>query len=184
MAADTAIYLAKNVTLLRTSKGYTQAQLAKRSGLPRSTVTHIESGAANPSLTHLLALANGLQVSLEELLSRPRKAVEHIKASDIPVQERQQGRARIFKLLPDKIRGMNIDRMEIDRGIHMPGHVHLKGTKEYLTVLEGEITVHTEGGETVLLPGDVLAFEGDQPHAYRNSGDRRAKAISVIIPIS
>jgi XRE family transcriptional regulator, regulator of sulfur utilization len=180
---DIAGYLARNIAELRSSKGYTQGQLAERAGLPRSTVTNLESGSANPSLTNLLAVAGALQVNIEELLTRPRKSLELIRAADIPVQERVHGRARIFKLLPDKIRGMNIDRIELERGVHMPGHVHLRGTKEYLTVIEGEITIHTENGETIVGTGDVLAFEGDQPHAYRNSGGRRARALSVVIPV-
>jgi hypothetical protein len=32
-------------------------------------------------------------------------------------------------------------------------------------------------------PGDVLAFAGDQSHAYRNTGQGRAVALSVVIPI-
>ena len=64
----------------------------------------------------------------------------------------------------------------------MPGQPHLKGTKEYLTVLEGELTVVVEGLPTAVKKGDVLAFEGDQNHAYRNTGGRRTRALSVVIP--
>jgi transcriptional regulator with XRE-family HTH domain len=183
MINSTPSYLAKNVIQLRTTKGYTQSALSEKANIPRSTITNIESGTANPSLLNLLALANALQVNVEELLTRPRKSIEHIHAEDIPMQLRMQGKARILKLLPDKIRGMNIDMMVLDAGIHMPGHAHLKGTKEYLTVIEGEITVMIEGIITVVKKGDVLAFEGDQAHAYKNSGAKQARAVSIVIPL-
>jgi transcriptional regulator with XRE-family HTH domain len=178
-----AVYLAKNLSQLRTARGYTQAQLALEAGLPRSTLTNMESGSANPSLQNLLAVAGALKVSVEELLSKPRRELEHIAASEVPMQSRAGGKARVFKLLPDKIKGMNIDRMELDRGVRMPGHMHIKGTKEYLTVIEGEMTVYIQGTANVVREGDVLAFEGDQPHAYHASGGRSAKAISVVIPL-
>ena len=35
-------------------------------------MTHIESGSGNPSLHNLIKVAAALQVSIEELLTRPR----------------------------------------------------------------------------------------------------------------
>lgn len=183
MRDEIASYLAKNISQLRSSKGFTQTKLAKVAGLPRSTVTHIESGAANPSLSNLLALAAALQVNVEELLSKPRRALEHIPATDIPLQERANGKARIYKLLPDKVRGLNIDLIELDPNTHMPGHPHLRGTKEYLYVVEGEITVLVGGVASVVRKGDVLAFEGDQHHAYKNPSEKKAKGFSVVVPM-
>ena len=116
-------------------------------------------------------------------MARPRREIELICAQDVPAQERLRGRAKIYKLLPDKIRGLGIDRIELDRGAHMPGHAHLKGTKEYLTLIEGEMTLHTSNSEMIVRVGNVLAFAGDQPHAYRNSGSTKAVAISVVIPM-
>lgn len=183
MSGEISSYLAKNVSQLRQQKALTQSQLAKTAGLPRSTVTHIESGAANPSLSSLLAMAGALQVSVEELLSRPRRALEHIRAADVPLQERAAGSARIHKLLPDKIRGLHIDHMELDARTGMTGQPHLRGTKEYLYVIEGEITLFVDGASVTARKGDVLAFEGDQPHGYKNPGDRKARALSVVVPL-
>jgi transcriptional regulator with XRE-family HTH domain len=183
MSNEASSHLAKNITQLRANKGITQSQLAKAAGLPRSTVTHIESGAGNPSLFNLLALAGALQVNVEELLSKPRRALEHIRAADIPLQERAGGNAKIYKLLPDKIRGLNIDLLELEAGANMPGHPHLRGTKEYLYVVEGEFTVFVSGQSVVVKKGDVLAFEGDQTHGYKNSGGKKARGLSVVVPL-
>jgi XRE family transcriptional regulator, regulator of sulfur utilization len=182
MSGEISGYLAKNISSLRETKGLTQSQLAKAARLPRSTLTHMESGAANPSLSNLLAVAAALQVSVEELLTKPRRAVEHIRAEDIPFQERAGGKARVHKLLPDKIRGLHIDLLELAARAHMPGHPHLRGTKEYLYVIEGEITVFVNGLSSVVREGDVLAFEGDQPHGYKSSGERKALGLSVVVP--
>jgi len=176
-------YLARNLQQLRRLKGLTQGALATKAGIPRSPLPHLESGEANPSLFNLLAVAKALQVNVEELLSRPRRPVEHVPAAEVPVQLRANGRVRLRNLLPDKIRGLHLELLELDPGAVMTGQPHLRGTKEYLTVIEGEVAVITSGEPWAMKTGDVLAFEGDQPHAYRNPGGRRARALSVVVPL-
>jgi len=59
----------------------------------------------------------------------------------------------------------------------------LPGTKEYLTVLEGEVSVYVAGNLYAVQAGDVLAFPGNQPHSYLNTQFAPAVAISVVIPV-
>src|SRR5665213_389903 len=91
-------YLADNIFALRTKKSLSQGQLAKMAEIPRSTLTHMESGSGNPSLQNLAKLSAALQVGLEELLARPRSECELRDLEDIPVVKR--GRVRVLKLLP------------------------------------------------------------------------------------
>ena len=58
-----------NIRELRAARGLTQQQLAKLAGLPRATWQHLESGAANPTVSVLHKVALALQVSVEELIS-------------------------------------------------------------------------------------------------------------------
>lgn len=54
----------------RKEQGLTQAELARRAGIPRTNITRFESGSYNPSLEMMVrlaaALGMSLQVSLEE----------------------------------------------------------------------------------------------------------------------
>ena len=185
MAEDkTARYLAENLIQLRQRKGLSQEQLARSAELPRSTLTHIESGAGNPSLQNLVKLSAALQIGIEELLSRPRNECEMRTERDLVVQKRAQGKALIYKLLPEKVRGLEVDKMQLEVGATMAGHPHVTGAKEYLTVLRGEITVGVAGEHFAVKNGSVFAFPGDQPHAYRNTGTGPALGISVIVPVT
>lgn len=178
---DIAVYLSQNLTSLRKARQLTQAGLAQKAGLPRSTLTHMESGQGNPSLKSLHAVATALGVSLEELLARPRAACALVPAAQIPVSTKAAGKVQVFKLLPDPIPGMEIDRMELKAGARLVGSPHLAGTKEYLTCIAGAVSV-TVGGQThELSAGDVLAFPGDFPHSYKNPGADLAIAISVVV---
>lgn len=179
----TSSYLAQNIEKLRTSKGLSQLQLAQQAKIPRSTLTNIESGVGNPSLNNLVRISLALGVGIEELLSRPRTDCLLVKAAEVPVQSRSQGRVQLHKLLPDKIKGIEIDRMELSAEAVMGGHPHLEGTKEYLTVIQGEILVHIAGERFIVKQGDVLAFPGNQAHSYRNTKKTMSVALSVVIPI-
>ncbi|MCB0361264.1 MAG: helix-turn-helix domain-containing protein [Bdellovibrionales bacterium] len=178
-----AFYLAENLIELRSKKKFTQQMLARVAGIPRTTLTHIESGQGNPSLTNLVKLSGALGVGVEELLSRPRSDCLHLSAKDVPVLSRSGGSVEIHGLLPDKIKGIGIEKMVFKAQAVLPGKPHLAGSKEYLTVLKGEILVHISGDKYLVKKGDVLAFPGNQPHSYRNTQNVEAIALSVVIPI-
>lgn len=178
---EIAEYLAKNLLSLRKSRNLTQAGLAKLAGLPRSTLTHMESGEGNPSLKSLSAIAEALGVGLETLIAEPRTPFAFIPAAKIPQRLKAHGAARIFKLLPDPIPGMEMDRMELAPGARFAGSPHLAGTKEYLTCIEGSLSAAVNGVTHHLSPGDVLAFPGNVAHSYANPGKNIAIALSVVV---
>lgn len=188
MAADEALEklagnLAVNLKYVREQRGLTQGQLAKLSGVPRSTVANVETGAANPTLVVLARLAMALQLSLEELLSAPRGRTQLFKKGTLPIVERGRagrGRATVTKLLPHPLPGMEIDRIELEPGARMAGVPHRPGTQEYLCCERGRMVLYTTGERFELDEGDVAAFQGDQPHAYHNEGARTAIGFSVV----
>ena len=65
---NTRLKLKITVRKLRESRkklGLTQAQLAKKAGLPRTTVTKIETGALNTSLIKLMQLAEAMDMHVK-----------------------------------------------------------------------------------------------------------------------
>jgi molybdate-binding protein/DNA-binding XRE family transcriptional regulator len=61
----------------RTACGWSQSELARRAGVPRTTVSAIEGNRLTPSVTTALALARALECSVEELFE-PRVAEPEI----------------------------------------------------------------------------------------------------------
>lgn len=173
--------LAANLRYVRERRGLTQAQISTLSGLPRSTVAQIETGAGNPTLSVLWKLAAALQLSIEELLSTPHARCQVFPKGSLPAGARGRGGSTLVqKLLPDPIPGMEIDRLEIQPGGRMTGVPHRPGTREYLTCERGRITLQAAGARYDLAQGDVAAFEGDQPHSYHNTGRITAVGFSVV----
>ncbi|HEU0202120.1 MAG TPA: XRE family transcriptional regulator [Burkholderiaceae bacterium] len=179
MDAELGTRIAANVRQLREARGLSQEQMAKIAGVPRATWTHLESGAANPTLAVLHRTAASLQVSIEELLAAPHVGGELFRRETL--RTRTQGQARVRRLLPHAIPGMEMDRIELPPGGRMPGVPHTPGTREYLTCEAGEIILAAGGERWHLQAGDVLAFRGDQRHSYANPGRRDAVAYSVVV---
>lgn len=176
---DTLVeYFSSNLRDARVRGGLTQDALARLSGVPRSTISNVESGEGNPTLHVISALADALRLSIDELLSPPWKGSEVFRADDIPVQRR--GAAVIQKLLPHGIPGMEIDRMTLGRGARLTGTPHRAGTHEYLYCECGKLILHVAGESLTLEPGDLVAFPGDQRHSYRNPGTTTAVGFSVV----
>ncbi len=65
---DVKHQLGERVQFLRQSKGWSQAELAKRSGIERSYVSRIEGGISNIQLDTLELLADGFGIGFDQLL--------------------------------------------------------------------------------------------------------------------
>lgn len=176
---ELAARLATNIRALRDGRGLTQAQLAKLSGLPRATWANLESGDANPTLSVLHKVAVALQVSFEELIAAPRTGTKLHLRETLPT--RQRGDATVRKLLPERIAGAEIDRIELPAHGRMVGVPHTPGTREFLTCERGRVVLTASGETYTLREGDVVAFRGDQRHAYANPDGAVAVAWSVVM---
>ncbi|CRI66916.1 Uncharacterized HTH-type transcriptional regulator y4dJ [Thiocapsa sp. KS1] len=67
--------LARNLRLRRVSAGLSQDELAERTGLSQTWISRLELGSANPTVSTLTILAEGLQIGLHELFDEPPEAV-------------------------------------------------------------------------------------------------------------
>lgn len=171
--------LGRNVRALREARGLSQAVIAKTAKIPRATWANLESGEGNPTLHVLSRVAHALQVSLEELVSRPHADAKHWPKGSLPV--RQRGLVTVEKLLPDPLPATEIDRMTLPPGGKMTGVPHTPGTREYLVCETGRLRLVASGESFDLVPGDVVSFRGDQRHSYENPGRAPAVAYSVVV---
>lgn len=57
----------------RKKKGYSQVDLAEKSGVPQSTISAVESGARKPTEETMKMIAHGLGCTVGELLGENKK---------------------------------------------------------------------------------------------------------------
>lgn len=60
--------LGQNVQRLRRERGWSQEELADRTGLHRTYISGIERGIRNPTVTILERLAEGLECRIEDVV--------------------------------------------------------------------------------------------------------------------
>jgi len=74
MGSDRTLYaLAKRIKELRRDKGISQEELAHRSGLSRTGMGFLETGKRWPRLDTLMSVADGLNMTVDELLKGVHK---------------------------------------------------------------------------------------------------------------
>jgi transcriptional regulator with XRE-family HTH domain len=176
-----AAHLARNLISLRHVRGVTQQALAKSAGVPRSTVSNLESGDGNPSLSVLIRIARALDAPIDELLSPPRAKVRRWRAADLAARSRGRG-VSIRPLVPEPVPAEIMEVMDFAPGAVMAGTPHLPGTREFFSCLEGRVTIFVAGEAHELATGDVLGFPGNVAHSYRNGDQAQsARGVSVVI---
>lgn len=67
----------------RTMRVLTQAQLAEKSSVEPSNISHIERGATKVSLPTLFKIANALEVSLDDLVYDSLEKTRHISNKEL-----------------------------------------------------------------------------------------------------
>ncbi len=173
-------FLSQNIVKLRALRGMSQKQLADVSKVPRSTISNIELGQANPTLSNVLRIAKSLQVSVDELLNRPTNRIHLIEAKDAKIKK-QGSLFSVHNLLPHPVEHIELEKVEIKPFGYIGGSPHSKNTKEYFICLNGSAEITIEGDEFTLKKGDCLIFPGDCRHSYRNSQNKVLNGISVIV---
>lgn len=173
--------LAHNLLEIRQLRNLTQANLAKLVNLPRSTIANLETGEGNPTLSNLYKISHALHIPIEKLIANKKINCTLIPANEIEVFRRSQGDVLVYKLLPDPLPNMDIDRIEIAVGAQMRGTPHPQGTREYFHCIHGEISIKISQDIFIVKKGDVFAFPGFVHHSYINSGKIDAVGISVVV---
>jgi|SRR5215217_5001886 len=168
---------------LRSAHNLSQRELARRTGVPNSTISLIELNASNPSVGALKRILDGIPIGLAEFFAfepdRPRKA---FYASEELVEI---GKGAIsYRQVGDNLFGRSL---QILKECYQPGAdtgrvplVH-EG-EEGGIVLCGRLEVTVDDERKILGPGDAYYFESRRPHRFRCVGPLPCEVISACTP--
>ena len=174
--------IAVNLKRVRTSKGMSLDVVAEQTGVSKSMLAQIERGTANPSIGVLGKIVSGLRLSFDELIQTPPLDAYLVRVEEtIPIKE-IPGQYRVWNCFPIE----DNNTVEIYRIDILPGGVYSSGshgerTREYVTVMDGELVVELADGEHVITKADAFRFESDQPHWYRNRGEEKVRFMTFFV---
>jgi XRE family transcriptional regulator, regulator of sulfur utilization len=171
--APDLIAIGRRVKALRRQRQLSLEALAHRSGVSVSMLSTVERGQKVPSILVMGQIATALDTSIGRLVDeekRPRVIV--MRAADRRVISDAAGMER--RSLSPVLPGIEFElvritlRPGVNAGTFPP---HREGSREYLAVETGTLTLVLDGTEYKLAAGDSIYHEGDCEHGYRNDTD-------------
>jgi transcriptional regulator with XRE-family HTH domain len=177
----------------RERKGFTVRGLARYVGVSPSLVSQIERGRVMPSVGTLYAIANQLELVVDDLFrdaGTPR--AERAKASGDATDPVQRAHNRNTIRLAEGVRWERLTprpdpeveflKVVYEVGAESCGEESLirHGGNEYAYMLSGRLGLKIGFEEFELGPGDSITFDAQVPHRLWTIGKKQAEAIWVV----
>ena len=170
---------------IREQLALSQRQLARQSGVANATISQVESGKINPTVSMLKKILDGIPMGLGEFFSDDRqpqerkffRADELIEIAEGGVSYRQVGAHLASKSI------------QLLKECYQPGagtgrHELSHEGEECGIVLSGRLEVTVGEEVAVLGQGDAYYFKSNLPHQFRNVGSEPCELITACSPPS
>lgn len=151
----------------RERAGLSLAELARRAGIAKSTLSQLEAGAGNPSVETLWSLGVALGIPFSRLVEPPAPAVRVIRAGEGPRVRSEQANftGTLLSAGPPHTR-RDLYLVELEPGVGRDARPHSPGSVEHVVVTAGRMRTGPLSDPVELAPGDYVTFAGDVPHRY------------------
>ena len=164
-------FLARQVHRLRKQAGLTLQQLGEKCGISVSTLSKIEKGQLSPTYEKIVALARGLEIHVSELFHEEGSHSPNGRLAVTRAGEARQHTTRQYDYqalcadLSNKRFIPLLTRIKARSIREFPALLQHEG-EEFIYVLSGEVTVHTDFYQPLTLhPGDACYFDSTMGHA-------------------
>jgi transcriptional regulator with XRE-family HTH domain len=174
------------VRALREGLGLSLRELAARSGVSAPMLSQVERGETSPTLAVAARIAEGLELSLSQLLRLDEgEGVALVRRAERRAGGSQRSGHR-YEVLTPPLPGQ---RAELSEHRLAPGAstggpddppMHEPGARETAVVTEGSLRLVCDGIAYELSEGDAVTFDADLPHHFENAGGRAARMLAVV----
>lgn len=171
-----------NLRRIRKLKGMSLEETAEQTGVSKSMLAQIEKENANPSLGVLGKIVSGLRIQFLELIEAPPMDACLVRVVDSIPSKEVEGQYKVWTCFPyEDNKTVEIYRIDVEpHGIYASGG-HGEKTREYISILDGEIVIECNNTQYTVKKGEVFRFESDQAHRYINHSKERASMMSFFI---
>ncbi len=174
------VVVGTRVRSLREDQGISLRELAQRSSVSAPMLSQVERGTTSPTLAVAEKIAEGLGLTLSQLLR-----LDEAPPFEILRAGQRTGRseeAHRWELLTPEHPGQRVavSRHDLDPGGATGGApMHRAGSREFALVERGPVTLELDGLQHALETGDSVIFDADLAHRFR-AGDQPAAILSVV----
>ena len=157
---------------LRKQRAITLTELARNTGISKSTLSRLETGQRRPTLELLLSLSHTYRVPLDDLVGAP-----------------EEGDRRI-RLRPGSVKGRTVIPLTREPGGVQAWKIVIPTSKvtseprahegnEWIYILSGHLRLVLGEQDTVLGPGDIASFDTQIPHWFGSTGEQPVEILSI-----
>jgi transcriptional regulator with XRE-family HTH domain len=167
---DLARLVGERLRAARRERGLSVGGLAGAAGVGKGSLSEIENGTRNPTLSTLYSLAGALGMPLATLLAD--RAGATVASPGIE--------ARLVDVSRDDGHTVEVYRLRLHPGLTHRSGPHGPGVTEHLLVTAGRARVGRQGAEADIGPGEAATWLSDGPHAYLALGAVPVESVLVI----
>ena len=186
MSFDPGAGLGPRLRAVRSGRGLSVRELARRVGCSPSLISQVERGSSVPSVGVLYSLATELDSSLDFLVfgSPPPPASSGVvrRAGCRQIIDLASG-VRWERLTPGDDRAVDFLEVVYSPGGHSTDERRplRHDGREYGVILSGTLVANVGFDSYELGPGDSIAFDSATPHEYLNKTPGPVHAIWVVV---
>jgi transcriptional regulator with XRE-family HTH domain len=182
-ALELAATVAANVARRRAARGWSMGDLARVSGVAKSTLSMIEAGSANPSMETLVHLSTALGVPFSELVLPGDAGVSVVRSGEGPMIESAGGtfRGRLLRSTGRRVTA-ELYRFAVEPGDVYCAEPHPLGVIETVLCTQGRIRVGPIDQLIELRAGDSVTFPADHAHSYEAIRTRALVVLTLEYP--
>jgi XRE family transcriptional regulator, regulator of sulfur utilization len=162
--------LAMNLRRARRGRGWSLRELALRADVSKALLSKIERGEGNPSIETLYRISAAIGCTMSELIEVEASRLEVVRAGEgrvIPYEAAAIVSRLIFASAPLRRLEIFLCAMEPNTRSEWDGQPQF-GVTEYAVVQAGTVLIGPAGRETLLGPGDSIAFRHDTRNVYES----------------
>ncbi len=166
--------LGRQIRSLRTARGLSVSELARRSGVSQSFLSQFESGQTDISVGRLVRLAQSLDVDVGDLLDqRSRSGERVVRVSEQAELPTPSSGLRLHLLAPSLDHSRTNVVGTLDGGSVAEPAFSNPGSESLVYVLKGVARIELSGGrEVVLRAGDSISYRSDDFERMANPRSR------------
>ena len=166
--------VAKRLEVLRKKRELTMSGLAERSGVSKGTLSVLEDGSGNPTISTLWSIADALEVPFSDLINiSPQNTSPQLDSDGVSIQ-----------LIDQTNNNLRIEayHMNIKANSHREASPHPAGVKEQITVLRGHLLTGPLDSPKLIGAGEHYTFDANCPHIYSAPTDSVSAIVTIQYP--
>lgn len=152
----------------RQRAGLSLAEVARRAGIAKSTLSQLEAGNGNPGIETLWSLCVALNIPFSRLMEPEARRMQVIRRGEGPTvtADLADYQAVLLATCPPGAR-RDLYLLQVQPGSDRCSQPHSPNTNEHIIVAKGRALVGPVDSPVELNVGDYITYPGDEPHIFR-----------------